>query len=127
MEILEILGCLTVFIGVIIAIAYGTSKTNEHRWEKIEGSINLGIILGILAALGQAIGIIIMKPILDKGADPIASAAIRTGISAVALSITYFFPYKIFHSRLLHSLSPGPLGPPAASALSRRTGPVACA
>ena len=99
MEILEILGCLTVFIGVIIAIAYGTSKTNEHRWEKIEGSINLGIILGILAALGQAIGIIIMKPILDKGADPIASAAIRTGISAVALSITYFFPYKIFQNK----------------------------
>ena len=40
-----------------------------------------------------------MKPILDKGADPIASAAIRTGISAVALSITYFFPYKIFQNK----------------------------
>ena len=30
-----------------------------------------------------------MKPILDKGADPIASAAIRTTISAFLLSFTY--------------------------------------
>ena len=44
MAIYEILGCLIVFIGVIIAIVYGTSKSNDHRWEKIEGSINIGII-----------------------------------------------------------------------------------
>ena len=99
MTIYEILGCLIVFIGVIIAIIYGTSKSNEHRWEKIEGSIKIGIIFGILAALCQAIGIIIMKPILDQQADPIASAAIRTGVSAIALGITYFFPHQIFRNK----------------------------
>ena len=31
-----------------------------------------------------------MKPILSAGADPIASAAIRTSISAFLLSFTYF-------------------------------------
>ena len=40
-----------------------------------------------------------MKPVLNQGADPIASAAIRTGISAIALSITYFFPYEIFKNK----------------------------
>ena len=99
MAIYEILGCLIVFIGVIIAIVYGTSKSNDHRWEKIECSINIGIIFGILAALCQAIGIIIMKPILDQEADPIASAAIRTGVSAIALAITYFFPHQIFKNK----------------------------
>ncbi|MBI28742.1 MAG: EamA family transporter [Pelagibacteraceae bacterium] len=99
MSIAEIAGCMFVFIGVIIAIIYGSSKTNKHRWEKIEGSINIGIVLGILAALCQAIGIIIMKPVLDEGADPIASAAIRTGISAFALSVTYFFDYEIFRDK----------------------------
>ena len=99
MAIYEILGCLIVFIGVIIAILYGTSKSNVHRWEKIEGSINIGIIFGILAALCQAIGIIIMKPILDQEADPIASAAIRTGVSAIALAITYFLPHQIFRNK----------------------------
>ena len=99
MTIYEIVGCLTVFIGVIVAIIYGTSKSNDHRWEKIEGSINIGILFGILAAICQAIGIIIMKPVLDQEADPIASAAIRTGVSAIALGITYFLPHQIFKNK----------------------------
>ena len=61
MNLLEFAGCLFVFIGVVVAITFGTKKNNQHRWEKIEGSIKIGIIFGILAALGQAIGIIMMK------------------------------------------------------------------
>tara|TARA_Y100000590_G_scaffold235285_1_gene264919 strand:+ start:481 stop:1377 length:897 start_codon:yes stop_codon:yes gene_type:complete len=99
MSIEEIIGCFLVFIGVIVAIIYGTSKNNLHRWEKIEGSINIGIIVGILAALCQAVGIIIMKPILDLGADPIASAAIRTAISAILLSLTFLLPQEIFKNK----------------------------
>jgi len=91
MQIIEIIGCLIVFIGVVIAISYGENKKNIHRWEIIEGSIKIGIILGVLAALCQAIGLIMMKPILDSGADPIASAAIRTSISAFLLSFTFFY------------------------------------
>ena len=90
MSFIEITGCILVFIGVVIAITYGNTKNNNfHRWELIEGSIKIGILFGILAALCQAIGLIMMKPILDKGADPIASAAIRTTISALLLSFTY--------------------------------------
>ena len=90
MFLIQILGCLLVFAGVIVAIVYGNSNDNNHRWEIIEGSIKLGIIFGVLAALCQAIGLILMKPILSAGADPIASAAIRTSISAFLLSFTYF-------------------------------------
>ena len=90
MSFVEIFGCFIVFFGVIIAISYGDSKNNNHRWELIEGSIKIGILFGVLAALCQSIGLIMMKPILDKGADPIASAAIRTTISAFLLSFTFF-------------------------------------
>ena len=93
MTLIEITGCLTVFIGVVIAIAYGNNKDNKHRWEKIEGSIKIGIIFGILAALCQAIGLIMMKPILNSGADPIASAAIRTVVSAFLLSFSFFYNF----------------------------------
>jgi len=99
MAIFEVIGCLTVFIGVIVAITYGTNKSDNHKWEKIDGSKNLGILFGILAALCQAIGIIIMKPVLDQNVDPIASAAVRTGVSAIALGITYFFPHQIFKNK----------------------------
>ena len=97
MNLLEFSGCLFVFMGVVIAIAYGTKK-NEHRWEKVEGSIKIGVFLGILAAFCQAMGLIIIKPVLNEGADPIATAAIRTSISAFLLSFTYFSNSKIFNT-----------------------------
>ncbi len=90
MFLTQLLGCLLVFVGVIVAITYGNGHNNKHRWEIIEGSIKFGIIFGVLASLCQAIGLILMKPILNAGADPIASAAIRTSISAFLLSFTYF-------------------------------------
>jgi drug/metabolite transporter (DMT)-like permease len=101
MTFIELIGCFTVFIGVVIAIAYGANKGNSHRWESIEGSLYLGIIFGILAALCQAIGLIIMKPVLDLGVDPIASAAVRTSISAILLSFTF-----MSNNKYLVSLNP---------------------
>ena len=101
MTLIELIGCFTVFIGVVIAIAYGTNKKNPHRWESIEGSLYLGIIFGILAALCQAIGLIIMKPILDLGVDPIASAAVRTSVSTILLSFTF-----MSNNKYLVSLNP---------------------
>ena len=94
MTIIEIFGCLSVFFGVVIAISYGDNKNNKHRWEIIEGSIKIGIIMGIFAALCQSIGLIMMKPILDKGADPIALAAIRTTISAFLISFTFIHSFN---------------------------------
>ena len=100
MSLIEISGCILVFIGVVVAISYGNSKNNNHRWELIEGSIKIGILFGILAALCQSIGLIMMKPILDQGADPIASAAIRCTISALLLSLTYFSKSKLIGSNI---------------------------
>ena len=89
MSFVEIFACISIFFGVVITITYGGTKKNDHRWETIKGSLQIGILMGVLAALCQAIGLIMMKPILTKGADPIASAAIRTTISAFLLSLTY--------------------------------------
>ena len=100
MSFINLLGCFVVFIGVVIAIAYGSTENKNHRWEKIEGPLIVGILFGVLAALCQAIGLIMMKPILDKGADPIASAAIRTTISCILLAFTFFFKTKNFVSRI---------------------------
>jgi len=99
MSLINLIGCFIVFSGVVIAIAYGSSRDKNHRWEVIEGNIYLGIVFGIAAALCQAIGLIMMKPILSLGADPIASASVRTAISFVFLSFTFFLNYKIFNQK----------------------------
>ena len=96
MSVVNLMGCITVFFGVVIAIAYGNSKDKNHRWEIVEGNIYIGITFGILAALCQAIGLIMMKPILSMGADPIASASLRTLISFIFLAFTFFLNYEIF-------------------------------
>tara|TARA_Y100000590_G_scaffold368925_1_gene429809 strand:- start:346 stop:1233 length:888 start_codon:yes stop_codon:yes gene_type:complete len=94
MSLSNLAGCFLVFFGVVIAIAYGSN--NKHRWEIIEGSLTLGVLMGIIAALCQAIGLIIMKPILNSGVDPIASATIRTTISFILLSFTFFIKSSNF-------------------------------
>ena len=99
MSTINLIGCIIVFCGVVVAIAYGNSKDKNHRWEIVEGNIYLGVSLGIGAALCQAIGLIMMKPILTMGADPIASAALRTAISFVFLAFTFFLNYKIFNTK----------------------------
>ena len=100
MSTINLIGCFTVFFGVVVAISYGSSKNNEHRWEVVQGSLIIGIIFSILAALCQAIGLIMMKPVLDSGVDPIASAAIRTSISCILLSISFIFKTENFVSKI---------------------------
>ena len=90
MSLINLIGCIIVFFGVVVAIAYGNSRDKNHRWELVEGNIYLGVTFGIGAALCQAIGLIMMKPILTMGADPIASASLRTAISL------YFFSFYFF-------------------------------
>ncbi len=99
MSTINLIGCIIVFFGVVVAIAYGNSKDKDHRWEVVEGNIYLGICLGIGAALCQAIGLIMMKPILTMGADPIASASLRTAISFIFLAFTFFLNYEIFNTK----------------------------
>ena len=104
MSFINLLGCVLVFFGVVVAIAYGNSRDKNHRWEIVEGKLFLGIIFGIGAALCQAIGLIMMKPILTLGADPIASASLRTLISCIFLSFTFFINYEIFNTKTSLSL-----------------------
>jgi len=99
MSLINLIGCFVVFFGVVVAIAYGNSRDKSHRWEVVEGNIYLGISFGIMAALCQAIGLIMMKPILSMGADPIASASLRTAISFIFLSLTFFLNFNIFNQK----------------------------
>jgi|TARA_B110000263_G_scaffold84038_1_gene73524 drug/metabolite transporter (DMT)-like permease len=104
MSVINLIGCIIVFFGVVVAITYGNSRDKNHRWEVIEGNIYAGVFFGIGAALCQAIGLIMMKPILSMGADPIASASLRTAISCILLAFTFFFNYKIFNTKTSLSL-----------------------
>lgn len=87
------LGIALVFGGVVAAIAWGRPDTRGkqlHRWEITEGRLLIGIGMGLVAALGQSLGAIIIKPVLDAGAHPMAVSALRVGVSAAFLSTLFY-------------------------------------
>lgn len=97
-----ILGCLLVMLGVALAIAFGNRKQQDvDQWEEIKGSLLVGVILGLIAGLCQAVGAIIVKPALVAGADPVASSSIRVGVAAILLMATALFPKKTKETPLL--------------------------
>jgi drug/metabolite transporter (DMT)-like permease len=83
----ELLGASLVFFGVMIAIFFGKRKQGQHDWESVQGSLLIGIGLGLLAALCQALGGIIAKPVMQTAIDPIAASAIRMISAFVAHSL----------------------------------------
>ncbi|MCB1754703.1 MAG: DMT family transporter [Gammaproteobacteria bacterium] len=118
MTALAVFGCSLVMSGVIISIRYGKRADQVHHFETIRGSLAVGLALGLLAALGQSIGSVIVKPALSAGADPLSVAAIRTGVAAAALwTLQTLFPVKLFrrHGSLtprlwLHVIASGIIG-----------------
>ena len=112
-------GIVLVFVGVVIAIVYGKRRDQLHVWEAVRGPLALGVLLGLGAALSQAVGTIIAAPVLDPGSlqgtaieglsrafpgavtaelspaerpDPIVASAIRVAVSAVALWVAFLVP-----------------------------------
>ena len=70
--------------GVMIAILFGQRKSDNHAWETNQGNLALGILLGLLAALCQAVGTLVAKPAMADGMDPIEASAIRVSMAVVA-------------------------------------------
>lgn len=73
--------------GVMLAIFFGKARSNTHLWEMDRGSLSLGIGLGIVAAICQATGSILAKPVMDNGVDPMAASAFRMGAAAAAHTV----------------------------------------
>ena len=63
----QVAGIVCVFVGVLIAIVWGKRRSQLHRWEEVQGVLWIGVALGLLSALGQAVGSLIVKPVLDAG------------------------------------------------------------
>ena len=105
---LQILGVAIVSIGVVLAVVFGKRKAQQHHWEAIKGPVWLGVSLGVFAALCQAIGSILARPVMEAGADPVAASALRVGISAIMLSIMVLLPIRAF--KRANPLTPKLLG-----------------
>lgn len=89
---LAVAGILLTAFGVLLAIVFGKRRAQMHQWEAIKGPLSVGVLLGIGAATGQAIGSILARPVMATGIDPFLASLLRVGTAAFCLSILIQLP-----------------------------------
>lgn len=70
-------GGVLLVAGVMGAIAFGKREGHTHRLEATQGQLAVGVALGVLSALGQSVGTLVLKPAMAAGLDPVAASAVR--------------------------------------------------
>lgn len=93
---LTLLGIGLVMSGVLLAIVYGKRPSQLHQWETVTGPLWAGVGLGLLAALAQAVGSLIARPVMADGADPVFVSMLRLGVAALSMTVLFLLPLKQF-------------------------------
>lgn len=91
------------FFGIVLAILFGKRQANTHIWEQIKQPLWIGIGAGLLAALGQASGVLILRPVMADGASPWLASLLRVLFAALCLWAIYPFDKKARQLPLLPS------------------------
>jgi len=89
-----LLGTLIITSGVITAIALGRSRKQTHSLEETQGRLIIGVSITLASAFCQAASLILIRPAMESGIDPIAASAVRVGIAALCLWILSYFTAK---------------------------------
>ena len=74
---------LICFAGICLAIIYGKRRDLLHIWEEITPPLWIGVGAGFLAALGQAAGVLLLRPVMEAGADPLLASLVRVGLAGL--------------------------------------------
>ncbi len=91
-------GCALIMAGVFLAVFHGTTSVQRHAFEQVRGPLSTGVALGLLAALCQAVSLVLVRPVLASGVDPVAASALRVGTAALALSAVLLIRNPVLHS-----------------------------
>lgn len=99
LPLLAVAGIGLTIIGVMLAILFGQRPGQSHHLEDVKGSLWLGIALGLGAAIGQATGSIMARPLMASGIDPFVASLFRVGAAAACLSVLMSLPIDVVKSR----------------------------
>jgi drug/metabolite transporter (DMT)-like permease len=88
----ELAGIALAFSGVLLAILFGKRKSQLHQWESVKGPLWIGVALGMTAALAQAGGSLIARPVMETGIDPAAGSLVRVATSVACFYMAILSP-----------------------------------
>lgn len=96
---MSVLGIGLVSAGVGMAVMGRAGRAGGHRFEAIKGPVGVGILCGVIAALGQALGSLIARPVMAGGFDPYVASLIRVAVAVVCLSALMALPIPAIKAR----------------------------
>jgi len=82
-----LLGAGLTLAGVMLAMALGRHKDETHAWELDQGHVGTGVALALVAALCQALGSLIAKPVMAQQVDPVMASAVRVTVATLAHAV----------------------------------------
>jgi len=91
----QLIGCAMVACGIAFAVGFNrrpASDPDAERNSSVHAEARLsgaGVLLAVLAAFGQAVGILSMRPVMLEHPDPFAVMALRGGVAVVVLWAYY--------------------------------------
>ena len=83
LSLLKTLSIFFGFCGICLAIIYGKKRDLLHVWETVVQPLWLGVGAGFIAAFGQAAGVLLLRPVMEAGGDPMMASFIRVFAAAV--------------------------------------------
>jgi len=81
---MTLMGSGVLVSGVMVAIVWGRREDETHRWENTQGTLWVGVAMGLLAAVGQAVATLMIKPLMSTGIDAVSASAVRATASFTA-------------------------------------------
>ena len=89
----QLLGCILIASGIAFAVAFNRKPDRIANGEVgpyslVHAEVRLsaaGVLLVVLAAFGQAIGILSMRPVMQDGSDPFAVMTLRALVAVIVL------------------------------------------
>lgn len=81
---MTLMGSGVLVSGVMVAIVWGRREDETHRWENTQGTLWVGVAMGLLAAVGQAVATLMIKPLMSTGIDAVSASAVRATASFAA-------------------------------------------
>ena len=91
LSILKILAIFLGFCGICLAIIYGKRRDLLHVWETVTQPLWVGVGAGFIAAMGQAAGVLLLRPVMEAGGDPMMATLIRVSAAACFFWFTWIF------------------------------------
>ena len=92
LSLFKVLAIFLGFCGICLAIIYGKRRDLLHVWETVTQPLWIGVGAGFIAALGQAGGVLLLRPIMEAGGDPMMASLIR--VSAAACFFWMIWPFS---------------------------------